>query len=613
MTGDKITDLKEDLSDVTDALSYEVTEDIYNMLMFTSGYMGKGGSTGTASTLKYSNKIPVKTGDVLSFLMTESWSFRFVTAFNGESAIIESGAENIASYTVPEGIDGVVVTIYSTATNSKIYHTHDVLVDVVSMKSDVDTLDVDALKTDVDALKTDVDEALLYAHGYYNNTTLRNWYQTAQIIVYFRCRPNAEYTINKNIETPVFQICYIKEEPQKDVTQPIYNYTTPTGNTDITYTTGDDALYVLMLCGNYIGDINTLISAMSATSRQILLEDNEARTIITYDEAYLPNHMYIIVNKDYEIYHSQICPKAENYTFKWNSGSNYGNRVRLKYDSTGDKTLQCTIYNADGTLAKQLSTTVHVVNIASGNIHLLPFGDSLTNHCVWESELMNMAENIVCVGSRSRSIKDSDEEARTVYDEGRAGFSSFSYTTGARYAYGSDAGGDELPHNRWYDPTAEKFSTDYYFENYFPSDQIAPDVITFFLGMNDLAGTHTVDEIVANIKSMIDNILAYNNTLKIVLLSPQLRYLPTLDGAEQLRFTDFAKAMEALARTYSNMVYLPLLVGMDSTNNYNMVSVTINTRNPKTEEIASDITHPAYVGYWQIADYVLGAISYLFN
>lgn len=472
--------------------------------------------------------------------------------------------------------------------------------------------DVGTLKTDVNALKTDVQAELSWNSGYYNSTTLQYWNQTAQTIVCFKCKPNTEYTINKAIETPVFQICYIKEEPQKGVTQPIYNHTTPTGNTDITYTTGDDALYVLMLCGSYIGDRNTLISEILVTSEQILLEDDEARTIITYGKAYLPKHMYMIVNKDYEIYHRQICPKAENYTFVWNSGSNYGNRVRLNYDSTGNKSLVCNIYNANGTLAKQLSTTVHVVNIASGNIHLLPFGDSLTNHCVWESELMNMAENIVCVGSRRRPVDDSDGEIRDVHDEGRAGFTSFNYTGGSPYAGGlSDGGGDEAPHNRWYDPTAEKFSAEYYFTNNFPSGQTVPNIMTIFLGMNDLLGTHTVDEIVANMKSIVDDVLSYNSNMLIVLMTPQLRYMPSLNGHEHLLFLEYAEKMEKMASNYANIAFLPLPMGMDSVNNYNMKTVTINTRNTETEQMASDITHPAKVGYWQIADYVLGAISYI--
>lgn len=598
-TGDEIGALKEDFNDISDALSYSVTEDIFNSLTFTSGYMSKAGVIGSASTLQYSNKIPVNAGDTLYFTESGSKNFRFVTAFFGESAVENSGAENVESYTVPDGITDVVVTTYTSAQNAKIELTHNALIDV------------DGLKDDVDGLKDDVEEPLLSRYGYFDNTTLRYWDQTARIIVYYKCKPNTTYTINKNKTTPVFNICYIKEEPVLGTTQPVYNYVTPSGGTNVEYITGNDALYVLMLVGNYTGDVTALKNKMSATSKQIAFVDEKARTIISYDKAYLPNHLYMIVNKDYEIYHNQICPKAENYTFKWNEGNNYGNRVRLNYNTTGKKSLRCDIYNADGSLAKQRYTTVHVVNITSDSIYLLPFGDSLTNHCVWESELMNMAENIICVGSRSRNVKDSDGETRTVYDEGRAGFTSFNYTNGSQYVGGTDGGGDETSHNRWYDPTAEKFSAEYYFENNFPSNQTDPSVMTVFLGMNDLLGTHTVDEIVANMKSIVDDVLSYNSDMLIVLMTPQLRYLPSLNGHEHLLFLEYAEKMEEMASDYANIVFLPLPIGMDSVNNYNMKTVTINTRSTETEQTALDITHPSNAGYWQIADYVLGAISYI--
>lgn len=591
-----VGELKGDLNDVYDVMTNRITEDIYDSLAFTSGYMGKNGVIYSDSTLQYSNKIPVKAGDTVA---TNTYKFRFVTAFSGDSAVKDFGTENVASYTVPDGITDIVVTIYVGQQNTKLEHTHNVLIDV------------DGLKNDVDELKHDIDEKLLLTYGYFDSTTLQYWKQTGQTIVYFKCKPNTKYTINKNETTPKFVICYIKEEPSLGIKQPVYNYVIPGSETNVEYITGNDALYVLMLVGEYTGSWGALKNNMSATSKQMFLIDEKARTIISYDEAYLPNHLYMIVNKDYEIYHNQICPKSENYTFRWNSGNNYGNRVRLNYDSMGNKSLTCNIYNADGTLAIQLFATVHVVNATAESIYLLPFGDSLTNHCVWESELMNMAENIVCVGSRSRVVKDSDSESRTVYDEGRAGFTSFDYTNGSQYVGGSDIGGDEAPHNRWYDPTTEKFSAEYYFENNFPSDKTAPNVMTIFLGMNDLLETHTVDEIVVNMKNIIDDVLSYNSNMMIVLMTPQLRYLPSLNGYEHLLFLEYAEKMEKMASDYANIVFLPLSIGMDSVNNYNMNTVTINTRNTKTEETASDITHPASSGYWQIADYVLGAISYI--
>ena len=113
--GDKLADLKEDLNDakdltiVTDETS--ITTDVLNALTWTSGYMGMDGSIGTASSLRYSNKMSVSKGDVLDVLPTTT-SFRFVCAFDGDTPVSASSMENVNTYTVPDGIDGVVLTVY---------------------------------------------------------------------------------------------------------------------------------------------------------------------------------------------------------------------------------------------------------------------------------------------------------------------------------------------------------------------------------------------------------------------------------------------------------------------------------------------------------------------
>ena len=476
-----ISELKSDLNNLENVLLVDKSEDIYPSLSWTIGFMAGDGSiySDSDAVLQYSNKIPVKSGDVLEISADNAGSFRFVTAFNNDTALIDLATQNVKSYTVKEDTNFVVVTTYVNAENKHIVKKYKDYIDVV---------------TDITKLKTDVSKVI---------------------------------------------------------------------------------------------------------------------PMVTYDDSYLPTEMYFVVNKEYEIYHNQICHNAENYTFKWSYGTNYGNRVRIKYDTVGTRTVTCTIYNANGTQAKILSVNINVVEKVTKNVYLLPFGDSLTNHCVWESELMNMAENIVCVGSRSRIIADSDGENRTVYNEGRAGFTSFNYTNGSQYVGGTDGGGDEAPHNRWYDPTTKKFSTSYYFTNNLPSSQHIPTMFTFFLGMNDLVGSTSCNDISENIKSMINDIRSYMPDIPIVLIAPQIRYLSNLTGYEHVRFLEFSKTLENLSKEYTNMVFIPLCYGMDSLNNYNMRDITINTRSTITEKTAGDVTHPNKTGYWQIADMVLGAISYL--
>ena len=100
----------EDLTTVTDETT--TTTNIYSGLTWTDGYMGTAGTTGTASNLHYSNKIAVTEGDIIAVAQGSQGAIRFVTAFSGDTPVSASGAENAVTYTVPEGIDGVILTTY---------------------------------------------------------------------------------------------------------------------------------------------------------------------------------------------------------------------------------------------------------------------------------------------------------------------------------------------------------------------------------------------------------------------------------------------------------------------------------------------------------------------
>lgn len=242
--------------------------------------------------------------------------------------------------------------------------------------------------------------------------------------------------------------------------------------------------------------------------------------------------------------------------------------------------------------------------------YVIPLGDSLTNHCIWEAEIMNICNSIEFVGTRFRTVQNSDGENVTVYDEGRSGFSSFDYTNGHSYTGGSDGGGDETV-NRWYN---EGFSMTHYMNNYYPQSKPNPDAITFFLGMNDIIGTSkTVDEIVENIKTMLDSIREYNSTLPVLVLTPNLRYFNSNSAEENYKMGQYSMAVENLVKSYQHMAFVPLSIGMDSEHNYNMKDVTINTRTTETQKVASDITHPNNNGYWQMADWIVGGISKLLS
>lgn len=82
----------------------------------TAGYTAQSGvAVPGGTTYAYTNKISVKPGDVIRGIAKINGAdsvMRFIAAFNGDTAVSADGAENVYNYTVPDGIDGLVITGY---------------------------------------------------------------------------------------------------------------------------------------------------------------------------------------------------------------------------------------------------------------------------------------------------------------------------------------------------------------------------------------------------------------------------------------------------------------------------------------------------------------------
>lgn len=120
-----INELSEVVDDVTNTEQYTI--DVVESVSYTSGYINKSGTSGSGSYV-HTDKITVKPGDVIKVINTISGSansMRFVCAYNASnSAVSASGAENTTSYTVPNGIASIIVTVASTSTPTTTYAIH---------------------------------------------------------------------------------------------------------------------------------------------------------------------------------------------------------------------------------------------------------------------------------------------------------------------------------------------------------------------------------------------------------------------------------------------------------------------------------------------------------
>lgn len=112
---DDVSDLKDGLEDVETKLT-ATSANVLNKATLTIGkFVNKSGSTGSSSAYAYTDYIKVTEGDVVKGYAGKqtSLAFRFVCAYNSEKvAVSSSGAENVESYTVPNGISFLRLTGY---------------------------------------------------------------------------------------------------------------------------------------------------------------------------------------------------------------------------------------------------------------------------------------------------------------------------------------------------------------------------------------------------------------------------------------------------------------------------------------------------------------------
>ena len=102
--------VEEDLSKITETI-FETIELETNK---TVGFVSANGTVYNDYTdYTYTNKIPVKEGEVISGVFVGTSMFRVITAYSGNTAIESKSVQNTKEpYVVPNGIDGVIITVY---------------------------------------------------------------------------------------------------------------------------------------------------------------------------------------------------------------------------------------------------------------------------------------------------------------------------------------------------------------------------------------------------------------------------------------------------------------------------------------------------------------------
>lgn len=120
-----VANLNSALSDVEELtiVSEEVenSEGIYSQIVWEQGYYTLAGSYNSSDVIRHTQKMAVNVGDEFTYGGLESIKFRYVTAYNGNTAVSASGAESTGHYTVPDGITHIIISDYNGRGTQQIY------------------------------------------------------------------------------------------------------------------------------------------------------------------------------------------------------------------------------------------------------------------------------------------------------------------------------------------------------------------------------------------------------------------------------------------------------------------------------------------------------------
>lgn len=177
-------------------------------------------------------------------------------------------------------------------------------------------------------------------------------------------------------------------------------------------------------------------------------------------------------------------------------------------------------------------------------------------------------------------------------NEGRAGWSAKDYLTNRQY---------EGTVNPFYNPTTATFDFSYYMTN---QGYSAPDFVVIQLGINDLynADYSGVDEAITSawnaIKTMVDSILTYNASIKIIL------NLPTAPNSDISLHTNFLPLYQNSVIRYNDYAQEQALLYSESKVRVSYCHLILN---PETD--IRDTVHPNTDGYTKMAEEVVSQIN----
>jgi lysophospholipase L1-like esterase len=336
-------------------------------------------------------------------------------------------------------------------------------------------------------------------------------------------------------------------------------------------------------------------------------------------EILLPDTIYWCEGREMSIYFENIllCDNLKNYQIDCvgNAGKQQNERFVIDSPVIGDYYLTINVYTANyGRLIITKTTIIHVIsNVGTGADKKVCFiGDSWTDNPTYISDLQALygdetdTDTLTLIGTRYPW----GQYTGAPKTEGRAGWSARDYVLSA------SVGGVT---NAFYNPTSRTFDFSYYLSS---TGQSTPDIVSIFLGINDVAKGILPMRSIESFDIMISSIKNASSNIKIalVLTPPPCQ---SQDGfgknngvgecywQQKKGAFNFAKMLYEKYKDDSSIFFVPVMSSVDMFYNVASEEVAPNAYNTDiTIRRITDNVHCNKFGYAQVADAFYGCLKH---
>ena len=573
---------------------------------FTSGYMAEDGTTYSSASCRYSKKIAVEEGNVVRiyYLSGGVWqrqSIRFATAFNGNTAVSSEGTQDTSAFTVPSGIDGLVITTYN-GTNTMIcidyeptvyeeyfdpYYlsTYDFIKDILPPVEIPEVTPAGHNMVNLDDLVT----GYYYGSGVGRKISFSN--STSFRAAVLPVEPNTDYYVNANARFWAF-----------------------TDDNDIVVSYGESSIIGTINSGNatkfyFSNSASTFTNETTyGTSYALIIAkgDHGASTRVKK-----PEFISGITQNMMDAKYGCALPiKVLNFTVGFNETWYYknmlaleGNKVSIGIDGKGEYVnggILITPFSSgssangygwsvyDERLAQIAQQSQRGMNRKADNLAsctVLVIGDST----VEQNEMTQGMLDLFAEREKTLTLLGSRGTAPNLH-EGRAGWSAYDYC--------SISSKGSTP-NLFFNPTTNKFDFSYYMNN---QGYTTPDFVVIQLGINDLYNKtfmnsdSIINQTVGYVLEIIASIKAFNANQKILL------NLPTAINEDQKKQYGMIALIRNMFVRYNGAIQLAVV--RDSNIICSYCHLILDPEN----DISDDV-HPTTAGYQKMAAEVVSQIN----